>query len=127
MSGVDEQGNVILPSGEAYNPQMAVRDTLANLYGMSQGIPYIPMPQYEISPDFGVNRFLTGYEAMPLIYDVSAPQYTPDFEPFVFTPGNFKAFKQSQEPQNEAVTKVLNSSLGGRGPLADRLKKSSNS
>ena len=102
MSGIDQQGNVILPSGQAYNPQMAVQDTLSNLYGMSQGIPYIPMPQYEISPEFGVNRFLTGQEAMPLVFDVSAPQYTPDYEPFVFTPGNFAEFKKSQEPKKSS-------------------------
>jgi hypothetical protein len=96
MSGVDENGNIILPSGQAYNPQMAVQDTLSNLYGMSQGIPYIPMPQYEISPEFGVNRFLTGQEAMPLVFDVSAPQYTPDYEPFVYTPKPFNEFKKGQ-------------------------------
>ena len=98
MSGIDEQGNVILPSGEAYNPQMAVQDTLANLYGMSQGIPYIPMPQYEISPDFGVNRFLTGYEAMPLIFDVNDPMYTPAYKPFKFKPGDFSKFKDPPKP-----------------------------
>jgi hypothetical protein len=101
MSGIDQQGNVILPSGQAYNPQMAVQETLSNLYGISQGIPYIPMPQYEVSPRFGVNRFLTGQEAMPLIFDVSAPQYTPDYEPFVFMPGDFEKFKESPAAESE--------------------------
>jgi hypothetical protein len=94
MSGVDQQGNIILPSGDVYNPQAAVQETLSNIYGMSQGIPYIQMPQYEVSPEFGVNRFLTGQEAMPLVYDVSAPQYTPEYTPFAFTPGDFESFKQ---------------------------------
>lgn len=97
MSGIDQQGNVILPSGDVYNPQAAIQDTLANLYGTSQGIPYIPMPQYEMSQDFGVNRFLTGDQAMPLVYDVSAPQYTPDYEPFIFQPGKFGEEKAPQK------------------------------
>lgn len=97
MSGIDQQGNVILPSGQAYNPQIAVQETLSNLYGMSQGIPYVPMPQYQVPTNFGVNRFLTGQEAMPLVFDISAPQYTPDYEPFVFTPGNFAKFKSNSD------------------------------
>lgn len=96
MSGIDQQGNVILPSGAVYNPQAAVQETLSNIYGMSQGIPYIPMPQYQPSAEFGVNRFLAGDQAMPLVYDVSAPQYTPAYTPFVYTPQSFESFKSSE-------------------------------
>ena len=97
MSGIDQQGNIILPSGDVYNPQMAVQDTLANLYGTSQGIPYIPMPQYEMSPEFGVNRFLIGDEAIPLVFDVNDPMYTPPYKPFKFKPGDFSKFKSESK------------------------------
>jgi hypothetical protein len=105
MSGIDQQGNVVLPSGEVYDPQAAIQSTLSNIYGMSQGVPYIPMPQYQPSPEFGVNRFLTGQEAMPLVYDVSAPQYTPAYEPFQFTPGDFASFKSAIEAKKAADKK----------------------
>ena len=99
MSGIDQQGNVILPSGAVYNPQAAVQETLSNIYGMSQGIPYIPMPQYQPSAEFGVNRFLAGDQAMPLVYDISAPQYTPTYEPFIFKPQSWADYMESQNPK----------------------------
>lgn len=112
MSGIDENGNVILPSGEVYNPQMAVQDTLANLYGTSQGIPYIPMPQYEMSPEFGVNRFLIGDQAIPLVFDVNDPMYTPPYKPFKFKPGDFSKFKPKPAESSGDSTPISTDSGG---------------
>jgi hypothetical protein len=86
MSGVDENGNIILPSGQVYNPQMAVQNTLANLYGNAQPIPMAPVPGGEIPADMGVNRFLTGESAMPLVYDIADDRYSAGEEMPVYQP-----------------------------------------
>ena len=95
MSGVDQQGNIVLPSGEVYNPQAAIQQTLATLSQMGEAIP---MAQQPPSGEFGVNRFLTGQEAIPMVFDVTAPQYTPAYEPFAFTPGDFAPFLTPPAP-----------------------------
>lgn len=101
MSGIDDRGNIVLPSGEAYNPQVAVQNVLNNMYGQSQGIPYIPMNQFTPTSSYGVNRFLGGDVNIPLTFDVNTPAYMPEYTPFIYTPGSWQEHLAADQTTNE--------------------------